>query len=189
MQLEFNFQKFKEEVIAAVKKAFLEIVEEYKGSTVYAFSLICDSAARFIGAAANTKESLEEQIEGEEDRYYYKFCEQEWEICDAADDEFQKLRNMLVEFQENNEYEISDSETCIYTEFFEEYREKVFNICVQALIEIKNEGFFQNKCNEDVFINFMVPEYLDEEDSIEIFGKINSGKIVKEYKEHIEDFM
>lgn len=189
MQSEFNFQKFKEEAIAAVKKAFLEIMKEYKDSTVYAFSLTCDSAARSIGVVANTKELLEEQIEDEEDRYYYKFCEKEWEIWDAADDEFQKLRNMLVEFQENNEDEISDWETCIYTKFFEEFREKIFDTCVQALIEIKNEGFFQNKCNEDVFINFMVPEYLDEEDSIEIFSKLNSGMIVKEYKEHIEDFV
>lgn len=35
----------------------------------------------------------------------------------------------------------------------------------------------------------MVSEYLDEEDSIEIFSKLNSGIVVKEYKEHIEDFM
>lgn len=32
-------------------------------------------------------------------------------------------------------------------------------------------------------------EALDEEDSIEIFSKLNSGIVVKEYKEHIEDFM
>ncbi|MCH5138455.1 DUF4303 domain-containing protein [Clostridiaceae bacterium UIB06] len=189
MESEFNFQKFKEKVILAVKKAFLEIMEEYKDSTVYGFSLTCDSSARSIGVVANTKEALEEQIEDEEDRYYYKFCEQEWEIWDAADDEFQELRDTLAQFQENNEDKISDSETCIYTEFFEEFREKVFDTCVQALIEIKNGGFFQDKCKESVFINFMVSEYLDQDYSIEVFSKLNSGMVVKEYKDHIEDFM
>lgn len=189
MKSEFNFQKFKEKVILAIKKAFLEVMDEYKESTVYAFSLTCDSYARSIGVVANTKEALEEQIEDEEDRYYYKFCEQEWEIWDAADDEFQEIRNTLVEFQENNKDKISDSETCIYTEFFDEFREKIFDICVQALIEIKDENFFKDKCKESIIINFMVPEYLDEDYSIEVFSKLNSEMIVEEYKQHIEDFM
>lgn len=189
MKSEFNFEKFKEEVIFAVKKAFLEIMDEYKESTVYGFSLICDSSARSIGVVANTKEALKEQIEDEDDRYYYKFCEQEWEIWDAADDEFQHIRNSLVDFQENNEDKISDSDTYVYTEFFEKFREKIFDACVEGLIEIKNEGFFQDKCKENVFINFMVPEYLDEDYSIEVFSKLNDGIVVKEYKEHIEDFM
>lgn len=189
MQSEFNFQKFKEEVILATKKAFLEIMDEYKDSTVYAFSLTCDSSVRSMGVVANTKEALEEQIEDEEDRYYYKFCEQEWEIWDAADNEFQEIRNTLVEFQENNKDKISDSETCIYTEFFDEFREKIFDTCVQALIEIKEEKFFEDKCKESIVINFMVPEYLDEDYSIEVFSKLNNGIVVEEYKEHIEDFM
>lgn len=189
MQSEFNFQKFKEEVISATKKAFLEIMDEYKDSTVYAFSLTCDSSVRSIGVVANTKEALEEQIEDEEDRYYYKFCEQEWEIWDAADNEFQEIRNTLVEFQENNKDKISDSETCIYTEFFDEFREKIFDICVQALIEIKDENFFEDKSKENVIINFMVFEYFDEDYSMEIFSKLNNGIVVEEYKEHIEDFM
>ncbi len=188
MQQEFNFEKFKEEVILATKKAFLEIMDEYKDSTVYAFSLTCDSAVRSIGVVANTKEALEKEIDNEEDRYYYKFCEQEWEIWDAADNEFQEIRNSLLEFQENNKDKISDSES-IYTEFFDEFREKIFDICVQALIEIKDEGFFQDKCKENIIINFMIPEYLDEDYSIEVFSKLNSGIVVKEYKEHIEDFM
>lgn len=189
MKSEFNFEKFKEKVILAIKKAFLEIMDKYEDSTVYGFTLTCDSSARSIGVVANTKEALEEQIEDEEDRYYYKFCEQEWEIWDAADDEFQELSDILVEFQENNEDKISDSKTCIYTEFFEEFREKVFDTCVQSLIEIKDEGFFQDKCKESVFINFMVSEYLNEDYSIEVFSRLNSGAVVKEYKDHIEDIM
>lgn len=35
----------------------------------------------------------------------------------------------------------------------------------------------------------MVPEYLDEDYSIEVFSKLNDGIVVKEYKEHIGDFM
>jgi hypothetical protein len=188
MKSEFNFEKFKEEVILATKKAFLEIMEEYKDFTVYAFSLTSHSAAESIGVVANTKEALEEQIEDEEDRYYYKFCEQEWEIWNGADDEFQEIRNSLLEFEENNKDKISDSES-IYTEFFDEFREKVFDTCVQALIEIKDEGFFKDNCKENIIINFMVPEYLDEDYSIEVFSKLNSGKVVEEYREHIEDFM
>lgn len=189
MQSEFNYEKFKGKLVLVIKKAFLEIMDEYQNSTVYAFSLTCDSAVRSIGVVANTKEALDGKIEDEEDRYYYKFCEQEWEIWDAADNEFQEIRNTLVEFQENNKDKISDSKTFIYTEFFNEFRDKIFDICIQALKELKGEKFFEEKCKEDIMINFMVPEYLDEDYSMEIFSQLNNGIVVEEYKEHIEDFM
>ncbi|MBU3104295.1 DUF4303 domain-containing protein [Clostridium gasigenes] len=189
MQSKFNFQKFKEEVILATKKAFLEIMDEYEDSTVNAFSLTCDSAVSSIGVVANTKEALEEKIEDEEDRYYYKFCEQEWEIWNGADNEFKEIGNDLVEFQKNNKNKMSDAETCIYTDFFNEFRENIFDICVQALMEIKDENFFEDNCKESIIINFMVSEYLDEDYSIEVFSKLNNGIVVEEYKQNIESFM
>ncbi|WP_315078899.1 DUF4303 domain-containing protein [uncultured Clostridium sp.] len=188
--MNFDFKKFKEELILATKNAFLEIIKANKEGIIYAFSLNCSSDVKSIGIIANTKYKLNTIVgESENDFWYYKFCPEEWEIWNGADDEFCRIGNILKAFQEDNKNRISDSETNVYTYFFQEFREKIFDVCIDALLELKEEEFFVNNSKESIELNFWVSEFLDEEESIDIFSKLNNGKIVEEYKEHIAEIL
>ncbi|WP_252225846.1 DUF4303 domain-containing protein [Clostridium sp. ZBS2] len=188
--MNFDFNEFKQNIILATKSAFLEIVKTNKEDTVYAFSLNCSADVRSIGIIANTKSALNDIVDGSDnDFWYYRFCPEEWKIWNGADDKFYRIGNKLKAFQEDNKDRISDSETNVYTYFFQEFREKIFDVCIDALLELKEEEFFANNSKEGIELNFWVSEFLDEEESIDIFSKLNDKNTVDEYKEHIEEIL
>lgn len=187
MEIKFDFDKLKSNLISGIKKSFKSI--QQKNEDIYCYSLVVDSDLLCIGAAANTLEYLEDNIEDENERMYYKFCEQDWKIYNETNDYLDKVQDEIKKFINENNNLICDDNSCYYTDFFENFREKVFDICVEGLYEVKSSNIFDELFNEGGFINFMIPEYLSQEASIDIFSKLNSGDIVKEYIDNIEEFI
>ena len=188
--MKFDFIKFKESIILAIKKIFLQIVQENKDDIIYSFSLFCLPDIKLIGIMANTKKNLQELLDGSNDIFwYYRLCPEEWGICYSVHNEFKEINNMLEAFQKENSDKIKDYETNVYTIFFREFRKKIFNVCIESLLELKYEGFFNSNSQENIELNFWVIEFLDEEYSINIFSKLNNGEIVDKYKKHIEEIL
>lgn len=187
MDFKFDFDELKNNLILGIKESFRNIKEE--SEDIYCYSLIINSEISCIGTAANTVEYFEDNIDEKDERMYYKFCEQEWEFYNETNKYLDTVQYQINKFMDENKDLISNNDTCYYTEFFEEFREKVFDICIESLYEVKSSKFFNKFFNNKGFINFMIPEYLSQEASIEIFSKLNDGDIVKEYTENIEEFL
>lgn len=189
MEFKFDFTKLKSNLVLGIKDSFKDIEEE--NENIYCYSLIIHSDISCIGAAANTVEYFEDNIDEEDERMYYKFCEQDWEIYNETNEYLDEAQEQIKKFVDENDDLITDKDTCYYTDFFEEFREKIFDICIEALYEVKSSSFFDKFLRDESgrFINFMIPEYLDHEESIKIFSKLNSGDIVKEYINNVDEFI
>lgn len=184
--MQFDFDELKKTLILGIKESFGYILNE--NNKVYSYSLTVSSDLSSIGASANTIEFWNDSIEEDDERMYYKFCEQDWLIYNETNEHFQCAKNQIDEFLEKNKDKLVNN-SFYYTDFFEEYRESVFNMCQEALYELKKSGFFDGFLYKGGFINFMIPEYLSQDSSIEIFTKLNIGDIIQEYIDNIEEFI
>ena len=101
MLLNFDFNSFKQELIIAIESAYLEIVQQYQD--IYAFSFSVSSDLMNIGIFANTLTELEKKKKEDlKNIWYYKFCEEEWEIVGSDSDQFQKIEQNLVNYLNSN---------------------------------------------------------------------------------------
>lgn len=188
--MSFDFIKFKESTILAIRKVFLQIIRENKRDSVYSFSLFFSPDVKLIGIMSNTKKNLYGILDGCNDNFwYYRFCPEEWAIWSNQYVEFKEVNTMLKRFQKENSDKIRDLETNMYTSFFIDFRKKIFKTCIDALSDLKEEDFFNNSSKENIELNFWVTEFLDEQSSINIFSKLNQGELVQEYKKHIEEIL
>lgn len=79
----------------------------------------------------------------------------------------------------------TNQETYTYKEAFDEHCDKIIACCQNALIRFRQSI---NKNHQDILLTFNIREYLDGEERIRVFEKINSEIALKEYTEHVEDF-
>lgn len=186
MKIEFNNKLFKKYVKKGIMKSFIDIMIDYKDDEVYIISLILDRANCMLGISANTKEYLEEQLKKDDDRWYYTFCEDEWEICNIGNEDFEKAQNLIKEYISEKD---TEEQKYIFTDEFYDFIEILMEACVDVLEEVVKEKYFERLYDHKLIFNFMMPESLESDESIEIFSRLNKGKIVKIYKDNIEDFM
>ncbi len=176
----FDYKKFEDGVVHQMEAAFDKWIRN--NSDLYIFSLDCTRAMDSIGVIANTTHYLEEQAEPDaEDYWYYKYCEEEWELFDT----FTTVSADMRKYLDDNSDVFTNPETHEYSEAFDEHFDKIIECCENALIRFRQ---FINKTNSNILLTFNIDEYLDGEDRIKVFEKINSGVAVKEYSEHIEEF-
>jgi len=176
----FDYEQFENDVFQQMKTVLEKWISEYHD--IYIFSLDCARGMESIGVAANTIRYLTEQTNPDSDEYwYYKYCEEEWELNYWFKDISERMNQYLNE----NEDIFTDSKTYEYLEAFDEHCEKIIESCQNALIRFRK---FINEKRLDILLTFYIREYLDGEEKIKIFEKINDGNAVKEYADHIEEF-
>ncbi|NBH32960.1 DUF4303 domain-containing protein [Clostridiaceae bacterium] len=77
----FDYEKFEHAILGQMTAVFNKWAEEKED--LYIFSLDCTRNLESIGVIGNTISYLEEQAEEDsEDYWYYKYCEEEWELFD-----------------------------------------------------------------------------------------------------------
>ena len=72
------------------------------------------------------------------------------------------------------------SEMCI--RYIYEHSSKIIESCINALIRFKTSA-----CN-GLLLTLNIREFLEEDERIEIFKKLNSKEAAAEYSEHIDEF-
>lgn len=72
-----------------------------------------------------------------------------------------------------NENVISD-QIFNYSDEFIQFRKDLFEILIQALAQLRPEGFFKSVYQEYILINFEVRDYYQEDEMLEIFERINT---------------
>jgi len=179
----FDYKKFENDVVAAMEHTWRKWVKEY--DDIYILSLDCERDMTSIGIFANTKQYLEEQsAPGSEDYWYYKYCEQEWSLCDAGGP-LSEISSYMKQYKEANNERFTDPETFEFLEAFDEHCDKMTEACKNALKRFKQsiqEDF------PDLLLTFSIPEYLDSEECTEFFALLNGKDASEEYTEHINDF-
>lgn len=179
----FDYEKFEKDLVAVMEKKLREWAEE--NDDIYILSLDLSRGMESVGVYANTEEYLEEQSEEEpDDFWYYKYCEEEWELCEVLDG----ISDEMCAFVNENREQFSgkdDAGFSVYTESFDAHCEQMIDSCKKALEHFREET---KKEFPKLLLAFNIREYLDEEERIEIFSLVNSKKAAKEYAKHVEDF-
>ena len=177
----FDYKQFEDELVTQMESTLEQLLEEY--NDIYIFSLDIANDMGSAGIIANTYSFLEEQASpGDEDYYYFKYCEEEWDIWESGN--FNKIKDNMSSYLENNHKKFSKNSdgTYIYTELFYEHSSKIIESCINALIRFKTSA-----CN-GLLLTLNIREFLDEDERIEIFKKLNSKEAAAEYSEYIDEF-
>ena len=129
----FDYTKFENDIVLQLEHILKKRMKEK--DDIYILSLDCARGVDSIGAIANTMEYLEEQaLEEPEDYWYYKYCEDEWELFDT----FEEISANMRIFVENNE-SFTNKENYEYTEEFDAHFDKIIecaNVDRTALFEL-----------------------------------------------------
>lgn len=138
-----------------------------------------------VGIMANTQQHLNEECDADDEAYwYYKYCEDEWELFEAGG-RMKEISAYMNQYVEENEARFTDSETFEFTEEFEEHCDKMIDTCEQAVLRLR-QSIRQDFPN--LLLAFSIREYLDAEARAEFFAAVNSKEASEEYTAHIEDF-
>ncbi len=176
----FDYDKFEDDIVKEMESALNNWISEH--NDLYIFTLDCAEGMDSIGAAANTSGYLKERTEEKSSRYwYYKYCEEEWELYCG----FGSVSEYMRKYIEENEDTFADPETFEYTEAFNNHGEKITEHCLNALKRLKQEI---SESYPEITLTLYIPYYFDGEGRTEIFEEINGKDKAKEYSEHIKDF-
>lgn len=176
----FDYKKFENEVVQKMATVFDKWIRE--NDDLYIFSLDCTREMDSIGVIANTIHYLDEQAEqNSEDYWYYKYCEEEWELFET----FEVISGNLRKYLDENKNIVTNHAINEYSEEIDEHCDKIIKCCQNAIIRFR-QSISQNY--QAILLTFNIREYLDEEERRKIFKKINSENAFKEYVEHIDEF-
>ncbi len=160
MKYAMNFDLLQHKIEQATKQAFLEMYLQHGEEGIYAFALYSDEGAMMVCPSTNTQAALNEHYdEQQEDFVYYQFEPAEWKYeMQGAEDAFNQISaevyaasEQCLQYDEDGEY--------IESEAFEVFREALFDCCFKVLLKLKQENFFYNLVQNDVFLMFSVTEH------------------------------
>ncbi|MFS0882347.1 DUF4303 domain-containing protein [Metabacillus niabensis] len=150
--MEFNYNKFSNDLFQELVTAFQKMTEEHKD--LYAFTLSCSRDVRSIGVIANTKTYLAKNADKQsEDYWYYKYCENEWEIFDT----FHTLSKDMSMFLENDPDKFTNPNTYFFTEEFDEHFDRIVAACDEVISRLRDSKGKQEHPN--ILLNFNVEDY------------------------------
>lgn len=187
----FDYNKFEEDVYLYVIKYIKKWSAEK--TDIYALSINCaDEVDSGIVINANTMSYFQKQLakQGEEkdkdNYYYYKFCEEEWELWSEWNDaENRKMADYMKTYCNQLE-EAYEDEWEIYDAKYEAHQVKIQEACIRALKKIRESEAY--KMIPGAFLNFYIREKFSEEEKIEIIEKINGKDFCQDYIDYLNSF-
>lgn len=173
-----NFEKLEQKIEKATKQAFIEMFEKHQVEEIYAFALYSDGGGMTVCPSTNTMDFLNQLSEEEKKELtYYKFEPAEWKYeMKGADKAFDEICEELRTEREKNDFENES--------LFVNFRNRLFQTCINALKKLKQEDFFKNIIGKDVFLLFSVSDYEFESKELEnIIITLNDNGYKEEYLE------
>lgn len=188
MELMFDYGRFEKDLFFYIKMYIEKWGTEKKD--IYAFSINCNDEAIGIVLNANTDSYFQQTIDqyGTDDTYYYyKFCEEEWELwSDYEDEESLAMASYMEEYCKQLDAAYSQDQRELYEEKYEEHKEKIQQSCINVLKKIRESDVYS--MISGAYLNFYIRESFDEEEVVRIFKEINGEEIFPDFIEHAEDF-
>lgn len=176
--MEFNFDALRNEIEAAARAAFIELLNRDSEHEIYSFALYSDEGAMTVCPAANSTAWLNRQIEEDPSQTdYYTYVPAEWKYeGTGADNAFEgictKLRNHL--------------DTLDGDKAFNNFRNELFECCVSVLEKLKKEGFFNQTAGRDILVIFDATEYEFKKKFLQsMIKRLNSQAMADKYLEWV----
>lgn len=159
-----------------IKHAVKDAAETYGDEEIYIFSIQADNDMSHIAVYVNTEENLKAALEEddedpEEDKYYYRYCEDEWDVAEDNKNYFKQAVDYVKKM-----------------DLYEEDAVEWDYMILDALRQIRKEGYMETLFQNPVILTIYMHDHCDEEEMTEVFRQINDESVSKEYAEHIEDF-
>ncbi|MDE6947903.1 MAG: DUF4303 domain-containing protein [Anaeroplasmataceae bacterium] len=159
-----------------IKQAIRDALSLFEDEKIYIFSFEIDDIMSNITIYVNSEENLKAQIddadeEDKEDIYYYKYCEDEWNVIEDSIKYFKKVANYVKKY---NLYE-------------DDIRQWDYMI-LDALRKIREEKYVEKLYKSPIMLTIYMHGHCDENEMIEVFKQINDESTYREYIDHIEDF-
>ena len=141
----FDFAVVKEPLKQAAQEAFRQIVKTYGQDDIISFGLYVDDEGTMVASAANTKSHLDElETKDPSHKEYFTYCISEW-CCDAP---------CVLHLFDPICRELSIHSRALGTENkIKRFRDKLIQLCVEILAELKAEGFFAKEYHLPILLN------------------------------------
>ncbi|MGS0943167.1 DUF4303 domain-containing protein [Pseudomonas luteola] len=160
----------------AAKHAFLKLKRNH-GNEISGFALYSDSGAMSVQALGNSLSNLKRYIEEDgDDVEYYKWSVGEWDITIEQNKFFEFINSALA----TEPPQISEAG-------FNDYRNTIFNACVNALSQLKTEGLFKETISEFCLV-FSASDYENPEEEIQWISLLNEESKAREFSEWLNSF-
>jgi Domain of unknown function (DUF4303) len=161
--MNFDYKTFEIELKEKTKNTFIGCTEKLNIKDISGFALYSDNSAMTISVSCNTYEHLKEMQE-EEKGYneYFKWTPGEWKYEMINAKEFKNLSSIL-----------SDSHFETNNASFLTHRNRIYNIAVKVLEQLKNENLFKETSNDFVLM-FAVSDFSEPELEISFVKRLNS---------------
>lgn len=175
-----NFDLLQQKIEQATKQAFLEMYLQHSAEDIYAFALYSDEGAMTVCPSTNTQTFLKQQ--DPKDFRYYQFEPAEWKYeMQGADDVFNQISTEVsaaseccLQYDDEGEY--------IESEAFNLFRERLYDCCFNVLLKLKQQNFFSNLTQKDIFLTFSVSAYeFDREKLKNMIIQLNDNHYQTEY--------
>lgn len=159
-----------------IQESFQEIQEICKSENLYIVSFAIEDNLSSCIVYMNTEENYQYQLEDaddedKEDIYYYRFCEDEWDVLEHSPDYFKDIY--------------------AYIEKQKLYNEDImvwYELVVEAVCLLRDEGYFEKVYPNDILISIYAHNCCETKEMIKLFERMNKGKNIKDYVENINDF-
>lgn len=187
--MQFDYDKFEKDVYSYVEK-YIRIWSTEK-KDIYALSINCRTGIDgSITINANTESYYRKKLEdcgkySLDQKYYYKFYEEEWELWSDWDEQGREIAGYIETYCEYLD-KAYDDDVDLYDAKYEELNVKIQELCIRVLKKIKESDVY--KLIPGAYFNFYVREKFSEQEMVEIFEKINGKGFCQEYVDHVKSF-
>jgi len=170
----FDYEKFEKNLLSAieecVKLKWSNIDDLYIMSIEY-----FPNFTTFVSIRANTYSNLKEKVgDNEKDYTYYKYCEEEWELCE-----------FLGEVSKNLQDEYKEMETRYDDEQFDklqaEHAAKILVSCKTVMKKFKQTDAYKKLSNP--YVNVYIREHFSKDEILRTFCELNGENNKEEYME------
>ena len=157
----FNFATIKEPLKQAVQESFRCVVNEHGSEEIISYGLYVDDEGSIVADAANTKAHLEGLLaKRPAERDYFTYSTSEW-CYEGMDYALHLFEPICRELSVHSRALGSDDK-------IRRFRDKLIDLCVEILAELKTEGYFLNEYNSPILLSVGV-----------VNGEISSAKLKK----------
>ncbi|MDR1701371.1 MAG: DUF4303 domain-containing protein [Sporomusaceae bacterium] len=145
----FDFTAIKEPLKQAAQESFRQIIKAYGQEDIISFGLYVDSESTMVADAANIKAHLEKHIaEFPSEKDYYTYSTNEW---------FYEGTPFALHLFEPICRELSIHSSALGTENkINRFRNKLIDLCVEVLAELKADGFFAKEYDAPILLSVSV---------------------------------
>lgn len=186
--MNFDYNKFEEDLYSYVEK-YIKIWSAEKND-IYGLSINCSIGNGGITINANTTSYYQKKLEGLGEysldaKFYYKFCEEEWELWSDWDTEAREMDGYMEAYC-SYIADTYEEDIDLYDAKDKEFEANIQELCIRVLKKIKKSDSYQ--MIPGAYLNYYVREKFSEQEIIEIFEEINGKGFCQEYIDNVKSF-